>query len=104
MRTDKRPYEVLFRFDSEGVLQGAHVQWRYVVYDDADVKVGEFLSNAASISVGKEAGFPLTEVMDKTLEAAVLSVEAKSSELQGIQDELNVLREQVVTIPLRRRP
>lgn len=60
---ETHPYEFLVRWDANGKLQGAHVQWRHVIKDDAGAIVGESLSNAEPVG---ENGFPLDNILSQT--------------------------------------
>lgn len=62
MQTLKQPYELLVRWERDGKLAGAHVQWRYVTQVDDQV-VAEAISAAEPVAVAGQAGFPLCDVL-----------------------------------------
>lgn len=58
MQTTTHPYELLIRWDRDGALAGAHVQWRHVTRDDSGNPVGETLSPPVPLAKGIADGFP----------------------------------------------
>lgn len=64
MERVRHPYELLIRWDSQGRLAAAHVQWRDLVTDGATV-VAETLSDATPVGVAGAAGFPLSDVLER---------------------------------------
>lgn len=63
MQTNRQPYELLLRWNSDGVLTGAHVQWRYVVTADNGEVLGETVSSPVPMAEGMSDGFPATSVL-----------------------------------------
>lgn len=92
MQTEKKPYELLIRWDQSGVLAGAHVQHRYVTTDDGAV-VGEFVGAAEPLTLDTAAGFPLGDLLAQaqadaltakaTAEAARDAALARAAELEA---------------------
>jgi hypothetical protein len=64
MQTNKRPYEMLIRWNADGVLAGAHVQHRFITTDGASV-IGEFLGQAEPLTIQNAAGFPLGDILNE---------------------------------------
>lgn len=54
MNTQKRPYELLVRWDTEGALAGAHAQFRYVTTTPDGAVLGEFLGPAEAVALTAE--------------------------------------------------
>lgn len=63
MQTISHPYELLIRWDHNGVLAGAHVQWRHVTRDSSGNAVGETLSPPVPLASGITQGFPVEAVL-----------------------------------------
>ncbi|MGY0794331.1 hypothetical protein ACW7BJ_33705 [Azospirillum argentinense] len=92
MQTTKTPYELLVRWDQSGALQGAHVQYRYVIRDGDDV-IGETIGQALPLTLGVADGFPLGDLLSQVqidaLTAAVAERDtalARVAELEAILD------------------
>ncbi|PNQ94960.1 hypothetical protein C1S70_31380 (plasmid) [Azospirillum argentinense] len=64
MQTVKHPYELLVRWDQSGALQGAHVQYRYVIRDGEDV-IGETIGQALPLTLEAADGFPLGDLLSQ---------------------------------------
>lgn len=79
MQTDKQPYELLVRWGVDGKISGAHVQWRYIVRD-GDVIVTESVSKAEPVDIDNTPGYPLDDIIDKTLQDALATVNALTAE------------------------
>lgn len=62
MQTTRLPYELLFRWNADGTLSGAHVQWRLVIYDDTGAVIGETVTPPVPLSDPAAAGFPLSDL------------------------------------------
>lgn len=75
MQTTKQPYELLVRWDSEGRLAGAHVQWRYIT-KDGDTIVAEAVTGAESVAIGAQAGFPLSDILTPAQTQMLASIPA----------------------------
>jgi len=58
MQIISHPYELLIRWNPDGVLAGAHVQWRHVTRDDSGTPIGETLSPPVPLAKGIADGFP----------------------------------------------
>ena len=62
MEVEKKPYELLVRWDRKGGLAGAHVCWRYVI-SEAGAFVREAVSRAEPVDTGQGSGFPLDDIL-----------------------------------------
>lgn len=81
MNTTKKPYELLIRWDQEGKLAGAHVQYRFVI-TDGDAVVAESVGQAEPLSL---AGFPLSEVLSTAQADALAECESLRTSLAASQ-------------------
>jgi hypothetical protein len=88
MHTTKRPYELLIRWDQQGQLAGAHVQYRYVIQDDGQV-VGESVGKAEPLSLGE---FPLADLLNEAQQAALAQVQALTAERDALAAQLAAMR------------
>ncbi|MGY0782128.1 hypothetical protein ACW7BC_29980 [Azospirillum argentinense] len=79
MQTTKTPYELLVRWDQSGALQGAHVQYRYVIRDGADV-IGETLGPAEPLALEAADGFPLGDLLSQVQIDALIAMAAAEAE------------------------
>ncbi|MBK3797862.1 hypothetical protein GAY33_01160 [Azospirillum brasilense] len=79
MQTTKTPYELLVRWDQSGALQGAHVQYRYIIRDDADV-IGETLGPAEPLALEAAEGFPLGDLLSQAEQDALIGMAAAEAE------------------------
>lgn len=62
MQTVKLPYEFLARWDVQGVLAGAHVQYRYVIRDGEHI-VADSVGPAEPVPPTIDGAFPLAAVV-----------------------------------------
>lgn len=93
----QQPYEFLVRFDKDGKLAGAHIQFRtFVIDEDGTTVLSEKVGDAQPVEMAGQTGFPLADVLADVQAAAL----AKCDELQvalttsegrtrALQDELN---------------
>lgn len=88
MQTTRQPYELLVRWDRNGHLAGAHAQFRYVITDDTATVIAESLGSAESVAVAGQNGFPLDDVLSKTLVAALASLESATAERDALAARL----------------
>ncbi|PGH55899.1 hypothetical protein CRT60_21850 [Azospirillum palustre] len=65
MQVEKKPYELLFRWNQDGALQGAHIAYRYVIREDDGSVIGDREEAPKEISSETAAGFPLADVLDQ---------------------------------------
>ncbi|QCO07545.1 hypothetical protein [Azospirillum argentinense] len=79
MQTVKHPYELLVRWDQSGALQGAHVQYRYVIRDGVDV-IGETIGQALPLTLEAADGFPLGDLLSQAEEDALTGMAAAVAE------------------------
>lgn len=83
METTKQPYEFLVRWDQDGNLQGAHIQYRYVVRGDDGAVITETLGPAEPVAAGAfNKGFPLKDVIGKAAADALATVNAQGAALK----------------------
>ena len=93
--TEKRtPYELLFRWSNDGILQGAHIAFLDTVLKDGEI-LNQSQSPAQAVAIGEQAGFPLADILNqvqidliKNNEALVFEKEEIASELQIVKDSL----------------
>ncbi|WP_448206483.1 hypothetical protein [Azospirillum sp. sgz302134] len=90
MQTTKQPYELLVRWDRNGHLAGAHVQFRYVTLDGSITS--ETLGPAQPVALGAADGFPLGDILSEVQASALADLEAARAELAAIRKELENLR------------
>ncbi|MFC5311314.1 hypothetical protein [Azospirillum rugosum] len=83
MKTEKHAYEFLVRWDRDGRLSGAHAQFRYVTRDEDGAVLGEFIGAAEPVAVAGADGFPLSDILDQTLTAALAERDALAARLAG---------------------
>lgn len=88
MNTEKIPYELLFRWDEDGNLAGAHVGWRYVTKDNGR-KIGETTSVEP---VSLDTGFPLTSVVGDLAASIATKLAATEAKLAEREAELSALQ------------
>ena len=65
MQVERKPYELLVRWDTDGNLLGAHVQWSNVVTNDDGSKqvYPTTIEPLALTAAGK--GFPIADVLNQ---------------------------------------
>lgn len=81
--TTKQPYELLIRWNQDGQLAGAHVQYRYVIKEGEQI-VSESVGLAESLALG---GFPLADVLNTAQEAALVDNARLSAELGACREQ-----------------
>lgn len=87
IETIKQPYEFLARWDQQGKLVGAHVQFRYVTMD-GDKVVAEGTPGAEPVALNKgDPGFPLADILDALHVTAVAAFNAASARIETLQSE-----------------
>lgn len=69
MKQTKQPYELLVRWNTQGQVSGAHVQYSTVITDDNGAVVADTPGDAEPLALGS---FPLTDVLNDT-QASVLA-------------------------------
>lgn len=88
MIASKHPYEFLVRWDQDGKLVGAHIQYRYVTRAGVDV-IGEFLGPAISVTLkGEDGAFPLSEILSDIERGALAKVTKVEQEKAEMLDEI----------------
>ncbi|CAO3372906.1 hypothetical protein [Azospirillum argentinense] len=83
MQTTKHPYELLVRWDQNGALAGAHVQYRYVIRDGAAV-IGESVGGAEPLTLDTASGFPLGDLLAQTQADALTAKAAADAERDAV--------------------
>lgn len=75
IETVKKPYEFLVRWDQDGKLVAAHVQWLYVSREDG-VVVSAKESQAEPVAIGKmKTGFPVADILDDVTSDSLIARE-----------------------------
>ena len=90
MKVEKKPYELLVRWDRKGGLAGAHVCWRYVI-SETGVFVREAVSVAEPVDIGQGAGFPLDDILPAVVAEALVDRDnwrARAEDLERRNEEL----------------
>jgi len=85
MQTAKHPYELLVRWDQDGTLTGAHVQWRHVFKDDDGAIVGEMIAAAEPVDVGAGKGFPLADVLEEVQADSLVALATANAEVEALR-------------------
>jgi len=91
MQTEKRPYELLIRWDKDGTLAGAHVQWRYVIKEDDGTVIGESVTGSEAIEAAGRKGFPLHDILSQVQADALVEcgkAQARVAELESQKSAL----------------
>ena len=88
MQTRQIPYEFMVRWDRDGRLAGAHVQFRYVTATDAGAFVGEFVGAAEPVAAAGASGFPLHDILPEVQAAALATLEAVTAERDALAARL----------------
>jgi 16S rRNA G527 N7-methylase RsmG len=87
MNAEKQPYELLVRWDENGALKGAHVQWRYIVRDESGAIVSESVTPSEAVDIGAGKGFPLADILNTAQADALTKVEALRKERDEARDQ-----------------
>jgi 16S rRNA G527 N7-methylase RsmG len=85
MQAVKQPYELLVRWDQDGTLTGAHVQWRHVFKDDDGAIVGETVAAAEPVDIGAGKGFPLADVLDAVQADSLVALSTANAEIEALR-------------------
>jgi hypothetical protein len=65
MQVERKPYELLVRWDADGNLLGAHVQWSNVVTND-DGSKQIYPTTVEPVALTAEGnGFPIADVLNE---------------------------------------
>lgn len=94
MQTLKQPYEVLVRWDQDGRLQGAQVQYRYVI-KDSDQIVGESVSGPEPVTVGVD--FPLSDIMTQVGSDALAEITRLKRDAEQAQQAASATMQEQAT-------
>jgi hypothetical protein len=69
MQVERKPYELLVRWDTHGNLLGAHVQWSNVVTND-DGSKQVYPTTIEPVALTAEAnGFPIADILNAAKQA-----------------------------------
>lgn len=98
----KTPYELLVRWNKDGTVSGAHVQFLESLTKDG-VLIYEKVGDAIPVSMAGDADFPLSDILSdvhisalKTAEQALASANSKSKEIEILKRENSVNAEMLV--------
>ncbi|NDJ16789.1 hypothetical protein [Myxacorys almedinensis] len=83
------PYELLARWDDAGNFKGAHIQFLGKVLDDDGNAIASQLMPPQAISVGEQAGFPLSEILDQLHIDALKRIEALELQIESLNQASN---------------
>jgi hypothetical protein len=65
MQVERKPYELLVRWDVDGKLLGAHVQWSHVVInDDGSKQIYPTTVEPVALTTGAN-GLPIADVLNE---------------------------------------
>ncbi|MPZ39856.1 MAG: hypothetical protein GEU95_17710 [Rhizobiales bacterium] len=71
MQVERKPYELLVRWDINGKLLGAHVQWSNVVIND-DGSKQVYPTTVEPVALTTDAkGFPIADVLNEAHAATI---------------------------------
>lgn len=84
------PYEFLVRW-REGKISGSHIQYIEHVYE-GDKEVFHHIHDPQPVTESSE--FPLKDILDKTLVAALATVQSLQDELGAANQTITVLQKQ----------
>lgn len=102
MQTTKQPYEFLARWDHEGKLCGAQVQWRYIITDDSGATIAETVSAVESVAVTGNDGFPLADVLQQVQLGAVAATDTANAQRDQARVELQTVQSQLQAVTAER--
>ncbi len=98
----KTPYELLVRWNKDGTVSGAHVQFLESLTKDGAL-IYERVGEAIPVSMSGEAGFPLADILSdvqisalRTTEQAIASSNAKAKQIEILKRENSVNAEMLV--------
>jgi hypothetical protein len=81
---NRTPNEFLVRWNSEGVIQGAHVGWLDTVLKDG-VVLSQSETNVESVAVGLSDGFPLVDILTQLQVDFILERETSMVEVTNLK-------------------
>lgn len=93
MQVEKKPYEMLVRWDADGKLHGAHVQWSNVVTNDDGTKQ-VYPLDAEPLSLDGN-GFPIADVLKEAEAAALASCMDLRAALANVESERDESRNEL---------
>lgn len=95
MTIEKKPYELLLRWDTEGKLCGAHVQYRHLVWDESGRPIGEVLDHALPLAIDD---FPLRDILTQAQADAIAEAMRLRGVVAGLEAQLGDLQAKVTEI------
>jgi hypothetical protein len=99
MNAVKKPYELLVRWDQEGKLRGAHVQWATVVTDNSGTPIGCYPGTVEPISVAQDqSGFPLTDILGQIQADALAALAAVQQRSDALAQQLSEANAQIAVL------
>lgn len=91
MQAERKPYELLVRWDANGTVTAAHIQWADVITDDnSKVKVYPLPPEPCGISE-RAKGYPLTDILPQLHASALTSVEQAKQKNDDLTEQLQVV-------------
>ncbi len=99
MQTEKKPYELLIRWDQTGALVGAHVQHRYVITGDDGAVITETLGGAEPLTLDNAVGFPLGDILTQAQADALTAYGAAATERDAALARIAQLEAQLASQP-----
>lgn len=85
------PYELLIRWNSDGNLQGAHIQFLGKVLDANDEVIAAQPMPPQAIAIAEQEGFPLTDVLDQLQIDALKRIEFLERENHALKLQVEAL-------------
>jgi hypothetical protein len=96
MNVLKKPYELLVRWDLNGKLIGAHVQWSTILTDDSGALIGSYPGNVEPVAVTPDQqGFPLADILGQTHIDALTALTAEQQKSAVLQELVSVVNSQL---------
>lgn len=87
MTAIKIPYQTLIQHDDDGVVRGAHHQFREVIQDETGVRLAERLLPA--IPFGSDPSFPVSTLLGQVTHDALSLAEARAMDLSAAENLRN---------------
>jgi hypothetical protein len=98
----KKPYELLVRWDQNGTLHGAHMQWATVVSDDAGAVIGCYPGNVEPVAIApSQPGFPLTDILSQVQADALTALTTAQQRCDALTEQLNDTNAQIAALQVK---
>ena len=65
-REERKPYEFLIRWNTNGTISGAHISWLDTVYKDDEI-LTQTPTPVESVAIAEQEGFPLNDILSQVL-------------------------------------